>query len=365
MNNTNHKVTIAITGGHLSPAITTIQALLKDNSTIIFFGRKQTFTEKKEPSLEYQLLGNKENLIFYELSNSRFKNKNVLEKIISTFPIFIGICQAAFLLKKHRVKKIISFGGYLSVPVCLAGFFLKIPIYIHEQTVSPGLANNFLGFFAKKIFLTFPESKVNFSSKKTVLIGNPMLERLQIKKRPEWHKMDNKPIVLVIGGSSGSHSINLLIEKFISELTNKFLVIHQTGDNQFNDFERLINKERVGYKVIKFLSPYELNYFYEKASLLVCRTGANTFFEIIYNQIPAVLIPLPWSSNNEQLLQAKILEKNNVARIFFQDKPATSFLETVYDVYNQKVFLKENFKNLTNYAKLIISGKQFIEKLED
>ena len=108
-----------------------------------------------------------------------------VSSLISFIRIPLGFIQAFFIINKYRPDKIMSFGGYLALPIVFWGFIFRIPIFTHEQTIKPGLANKLIGFFSKKIFVSFDEVKNNFPANKTYVSGNPV--------KPSIFKIRDKP----------------------------------------------------------------------------------------------------------------------------------------------------------------------------
>lgn len=354
---------IAITGGHLAPALALIEAYTKKGKEIIFFGRKHAFSDKTDISLEYQLLSAYPKLKFYILETARFNFKLLSFKFLSEILLFYkALWQSFKILKRERPQLLFSFGGYLSVPVAIAAYFLKIPIYLHEQTIAPGIANRFIARYAKKIFVSFKAAQRYFPQQKTIFSGNPLASRFLKTKIPSWYKKQNKTTILILGGSSGSHSINLIIEKCLPQLTAKYQIIHQTGVNRYGDFERLNKLKSANYTPVKFFTPEEVAYFIKKAALVITRSGANTFFLLLHYKKPCILIPLPWAANNEQLLHAKILAEHNVGKIFPQDTAPQQLPKIVAKMLERGSFYANNYQSLKDYA-YNISGQQLIEKI--
>jgi len=238
-----------------------------------------------------------------------------------------------------------------------------IKIRLHEQTVSPGRANCLLAHLAEKVFVTFGESFCFFPKKKTEVSGIVLRKDYQLRAKPTYFNRQRRPLILVMGGSTGSHSINLLVETLLPKLTLQFQVVHQTGENEFNDYQRLKKQETAWYKPVKYLMPKEIGYYYHEASLIISRSGANTFFELIILQKPAILIPLPWAANNEQKQQAQILEKAKCAYLFDQSDSAVNLYTLISKAYKQKDKLKNNYQNLKNYAQLIKPAEIFVKQI--
>jgi len=348
---------IIITGGHLSPALSVIDEITVSHkeTEIIFVGRKYVSGKDKSPTLEYKEITKRE-IKFYHLNAGRLTHVASLSSLINFLKTPVGFIQALNIVKAEKPNLILSFGGYLALPVAFAAFLLKIPVYSHEQTISPGLANKIIDKFANKIFISFEESQHFFSGKKTVLTGNPVKTSvLKIINKP-FNIEKNKFVLYVTGGSLGSHSINDHIQKILRELLKKYIVIHQTGNvKNYNDFEKLKNfKARLppeiknNYYLVEHFSEDELGYIYSLADLVVSRAGANTFFELIFLKKPTIFIPLPWAANQEQLKQALIFQNAGTSEIFNQSEDSQKLFLLIEKVINNLDKYKNNFNNLIN-----------------
>jgi UDP-N-acetylglucosamine--N-acetylmuramyl-(pentapeptide) pyrophosphoryl-undecaprenol N-acetylglucosamine transferase len=356
---------IVIVGGHFSPALSVIQNL--GNNEIYYFGRKHVFEGDKAISFEYQEI-TKLGIPFFALKTARLQRKFSRHTIPSFGKLPLGFLQSFLLLKKIKPDVVVSFGGYLSIPVGFAAYALKIPLVIHEQTFDAGFANKILSRFAKKICISWETSEKYFPKEKIILTGNPI--RKEILENSEDLKMDNKlPLIYITGGSAGSHIINSIVAKTVNKLSKKYFVFHQTGDSQkFKDYDLLLKvKENLdkmcqkNYVLKKFLSPKDSAMLIKSADLVIGRSGANTVTELIYLKKPAILIPITYSQKNEQLKNAQFMKDFGLAEIINEN------------LLNEKVFLEKInyiFDNIKNYRaeKNILfenSAQKIVKVLED
>lgn len=357
---TTQKNTIAIIGGHFAPALAAVEGAREEDLDILFFGRKHAFSQQTDTSLEYRTIHDIPRVTWYDIESGRSTSGSPFGILSSAFSTLKATVRAATILAGKRPKCILGFGSYLSVPVCIAGWLLRIPIVIHEQTVVPGRANLLLQFFASKILVTFPQTARSFSKNKVTVSGIPMTETQA--KQPTWFKNSNNPMLLIMGGSAGSHSINIRIEELVNRLSKDFVVVHQTGDNHYEDFQRLQKIQSARYFPREFLSSSELRYLLEKAEIVVTRTGANTFFLLTQTRNPVVMIPLPWSIRNEQLELSKILEDAHVGIAYSQSEQATELYSIIREVFLRKEEFKKNYDSLNSYRKLVVSGREIVKK---
>jgi UDP-N-acetylglucosamine--N-acetylmuramyl-(pentapeptide) pyrophosphoryl-undecaprenol N-acetylglucosamine transferase len=305
------KKKIIFCGGHHTSSLPLIDSLLEDgNYNLVFIGRKKAFKDDKNDSLEFLDIS-KRKLKFYDLNTGKFYGRNPL----NILKIIVGFFHAFYLLLKERPNLIVSFGGYIAVPIVLAGFILRIKIITHEQTVVTGLGNKFIGIFADKILLTWPNSLKYFNSKKAEVIGLPLRKSL-FQKPKETFDINNKlPTIFITCGKTGSHIINEFVLSNLSDLLKNFNIIHQAGDysvtNDYQNlkfvYDNLDKKDKGKYHLFKFMFDEEVLAAFSGSDFVVSRSGAHTIYEIIHFQKKSILIPIPWVSFNEQYLNAKIV----------------------------------------------------------
>lgn len=246
------------------------------------------------------------------------------------------------LLKKEKPDVILSFGGYISVPVCVAAYLLRIPFFLHEQTIRPGTANIRLARLATKVMVSFRQTAHYFEKDKVIVTGNPL--RKNIVQNISSAKFSHlaPPIILVQGGNLGSHSINTHIFELLPQLVTKYSVIHQVGNvKEFGDWERaqethlsLPDELKQRYFPVHHLTTGEMSEAYARADMVVSRSGASTITELIALKKPAVLIPLPWSAHGEQLAHAELLSQGGAAELFHQDTPSAQLLSCIQKIMN-------------------------------
>lgn len=361
---------IIITGGHLTPALAVIELMEKCEWEVIFIGRKYAFEGEKTLSAEYRIT-RKLGLPFISLTSGRWQRNLTRHTFFSLLKIPIGFFQSFYWLIKLHPHLILSFGGYLALPVAMAGWFLGIPVVTHEQAVNPGLANQIINFFAKKVAVSWPETLEKIKGKKIILTGNPIRKEIFAQTpnpKPQIPKND-LPLIYITGGSTGSHAINEVIKNILPQLLEKYNVIHQCGDSQeYKDYEKLLKiKDQLPplfknrYFVVKYLDFLEIGSVLKKADLVVGRSGANTITELAALGKPAILIPLPWAGQNEQFENAKILEKAGIA-VILEQKNLTG--ETLYNNINTLSQNLEQYKKNGRKAKELVDLKA-AEKILD
>lgn len=342
------KIKIVLTGGHHNSALSVGLELKRNNYDIYWFGHKHTMWREKSISLEYKEI-TKAKIPFIEIKTGKFfRTFNPLQWL----KIFSGFCQSLFYLVKIKPRLIVSFGGYISFPVILAAKVLGIDFIIHEQTAKAGLANQITSRWAKKVLLTWPSSQKFFPQAKTKIIGLPLGQNLPPKKLPALPFTQNLPVVLITGGKQGSAIINRIIEKNLTNFLNRYNLVHQTGGIlKTGDFVRLLAKKRTlpvqlqkRYYLKKFFYHEEMIRLLKLANLVVSRSGAHITYELAHLAKPAILIPLPWSYNNEQQANAKLLGDQGMVLILNQKDLSTLTLE------KQLTYLFSHYKRFRKNA---------------
>jgi len=330
---------LIITGGHLTPALAVVQQLQKRGVTDIhWIGCKYTIWGDRESSAEYKVITQLK-LPFYSLQAG---------KIYRTFnPIKLahvpwGFVQAFWYLLKVRPDAIISFGGYLAVPVAFWGRILGKLVVTHEQTITVGLANKAIGFFSHRVFLTWPQSKKFFREDKTQVVGLPLRSEIFAVRKDHpllCPPLSCWPVVYITGGNQGSHTFNLCVWEILDKLLARTVVVHQTGSNSiYRDYQQALGiKESLNpgkssrYFVYDYVDEKDIGAVFFRANVVVSRAGASTVFELAALGKPAVLVPI----RNEQGRNAEILEKAGLAQIIKQSDLTSSLLyQAIINVIN-------------------------------
>ncbi len=317
----------------MTPALALIEEIKKNQEDweIHYFGRKYALEKQKTFSYEYQLFSKNKEVVFHRLITGKLKRKFRLETIISLFKIPFGFLQSFYYLIKIRPQRVVSFGGFLSVPVVFNSWLLGIPSYTHEQTSTLGLANKINSFFVKRVAVSFPQVKKLVPKNKGVLTGNLIAESVYKSVPSEESRLyktvasADRPILFITGGKTGSRIINQTIEKALPQLKDNFFIIHQIGlDKQQTP------KRENRYWAIRFIDNKYFGWTIKNSDLVISRSGANIIFYLASFKQPAILIPIPWASQNEQYNNADFLRDTGLAKILKQsDLTADSLVELI------------------------------------
>lgn len=316
------KVIIAAAGtaGHINPGLAIANKIKKEepNSEIIFIGTNRGLENDLVPRAGYKL----EQIEAYGLGKNLYKN----------FKTFKGIFQAKKIIEQFKPDIVIGAGGYICGPVIIAAHIKKIPTVLHESNAFPGKAVKLLAGMTDTILISFEEARQKISKvKKIVLTGTPIksIEKLTETRKKEilseFGLNEQKPLVLIFGGSQGAKKINEAVIELLSKNQEiNYQIVLSAGGKQYNEvMEMMQNKgidisESRNIRIFPYI--YNMPELEQVADILVCRSGATTIAEISAIGKPAIFVPLPNVSNDHQTYNAKVLENIGAARIIKNDE---------------------------------------------
>ncbi len=329
------------TAGHVSGNMALVPELKKNNYEIEYIG-----TEK---GIEKDIVSSDQYIKYHSISAGKLRRCFSLDNVKDVFRVIKGIKEASVLIKKIKPDIVFSKGGYVTVPVVIAAHRKKIPVIIHESDITPGLANKISSKFADKICTTFPETTKMFPRDKSICTGSPIRYELFAGSAEAGKKIcgftDNKPVIIVMGGSLGATTINKLIRECVKELCIKYNVIHICGkggtDTHYNGIQ--------GYKQFEYVKE-ELCHLMATADIAVSRAGSNAIFEFLALQKPMLLIPLPkGESRGDQVLNAQSFEKSGFAITANQNElDGKKLYDLIEKLYEQKKQLNINIQKSEN-----------------
>jgi UDP-N-acetylglucosamine--N-acetylmuramyl-(pentapeptide) pyrophosphoryl-undecaprenol N-acetylglucosamine transferase len=360
---------ILVTGGHLTPALAFLDYALSKGNEIIFVGRSHSSDSHGIKSRE-EIESTNRGVIFEQIDSIKLHRHNKFKSLKELPKLLLSLKRAKNIIKSHQPDIIVSFGGYLAVPIVLVAKMQNIPIFTHEQTKHIGLANRLIIKYADVVGVSWKNTKIRSKNKEVVLTGNPIRKQIKSKpKKPSWVK-SSQPIIYVTGGNQGSLIINQMIQRLISKLTKQYYVIHQCGgfgsDNYVEKLkktkEKLPKIRREKYLFKEWFSANEVSWILDNAMCVISRSGANTITEIIYKNTPSILIPLPYASQNEQFFNAKILSDQDAGIIIPQSKLTNELLlNSINDIQKNNQKYKSNIKHLKET--LIVNAEENIYKI--
>lgn len=299
------------TAGHVTPNIALMPALKEAGYEIAYIGSYQ--------GMEKGLI-EAQGISYYGISSGKLRRYFDWKNFSDPLKVLKGYRQAIRLMKKLKPNVVFSKGGFVSVPVVLAAKHCHIPAIIHESDITPGLANRIAIRGAKKVCCNFPETIKYLPEGKAVLTGSPIRQELlsgdSKKARRLCHFDDSsKPVLLVVGGSSGSKIINDTIRSILPELLKTYQVVHLCGKG---NLDRSL-KEQTGYAQLEYARE-ELSDLFALADLVISRAGANSICELLALHKPNILIPLSAAaSRGDQILNAKSFEKQGFSYVIEEE----------------------------------------------
>ena len=291
-------------GGHVIPALTIHDHLKNDYDVMISTDLRG-----------YKYLDNDNNKIF--LVDTPRLDRLILIPF-SILVVFFLTFKSLFLFKREKINILISTGGYMSLPLCLAAKILKIKIFLLEPNMIIGRANKLFLNFCKKI-ICYDANVINFPKKfiNKLVVSTPLL-RKRYYERDNNLKLDKIFTIIVIGGSQGAQIFDELLHKTFIKIAKirTLKVIHQTKEKNINFLKNLYSKNDVENIVFEF--DQNLDKLLNQADLCITRAGASSLAEIASLKIPFIAIPLPTSKDNHQFQNAKYYENKNCCWIIDQ-----------------------------------------------
>lgn len=328
---------IVLTGGHAATtAVATIEEILrrKKNWELIWIGARRALEGKDIQTIDVEIFP-KMGVSFRGINAGRLQRKFSFWTIPSILRIPLGFVETFFILRSIKPNLILSFGGYVSFPVVFWARVFGIPVILHEQTAAAGRSNRFSSAFASKIALARGESKKFFPKAKCVVTGNPVMTQI-CEIRPKT-QIGNPPVLLTMGGSRGAQFINDLLFSALDKIIKTFRIIHLTG---LPDYEKALGMRaklpkhlQANYEIYSRVDPLQIDGVYKRADIILSRAGANSVSEIMITKIPSILVPIPFTYENEQMKNAQLAEEFGIAKILEQkDASNEKFLEVLQDI---------------------------------
>ncbi|MBI3231595.1 MAG: UDP-N-acetylglucosamine--N-acetylmuramyl-(pentapeptide) pyrophosphoryl-undecaprenol N-acetylglucosamine transferase [Candidatus Doudnabacteria bacterium] len=290
--------------------------------------------KKLQPKTHFLLIGShngpEENMVraagleFQAITTGKWRRYFSLQNLLAPFLVFYGFFQACSILKSFRPECVFGTGSFVQVPIIWAAWLFRIPCVVHQQDVYPSLANKLCEFFVSRITVSFEKSLTDFSSglglfykkkqpEKVVLIGNPFREELRSKTRAQalgyFNLRPDMPVLLVLGGGTGSEFINKLILQALPELSRVVQIIHSQGNRGLN------SPDCKNYFVYNFID--RMDYAYAAADIVLCRAGMSTLTELSNLGKLSIIIPLP---DTHQEYNAFLMRQLKSALVFRQSE---------------------------------------------
>lgn len=327
------------TAGHVTPNIALIPYLREAGFEIEYMGSYDGIEKRLIEDIK---------IPYYGIDSGKLRRYMSVKNFTDPAHILKGRHEAAKYMKEKKPDIVFSKGGFVSVPVISAAAASHIPVVIHESDLTPGLANKLSIPKAEKICYNFPETKKYLPEGKSVYTGLPVRRELfegNAKKGYDFCGFaQDKPLIVVIGGSLGSLVVNEAVRKILPELLKDFYVAHICGKGKTDESMADIQ----GYRQFEYLNE-ELPDLFAAADIVISRAGANVIYEIAALKKPSILIPLDTNaSRGDQILNAESFKKRGFSEVL---REAELTDESLLDKIN------ETEKNKDIYIKALSDAK--------
>jgi UDP-N-acetylglucosamine--N-acetylmuramyl-(pentapeptide) pyrophosphoryl-undecaprenol N-acetylglucosamine transferase len=317
------------TGGHIFPALTVAEELRRRDpeGAILFTGTVAGLEQDLVPRHGYELK---------LIQVGGLIGKGILTKLKTLLQLPLAYLESRKILREFRPDLVIGYGAYASGPILVAAHHKKIPILLVEPNAIPGFTNRMALKYAVSVAVPYEDKDRVFQGKAKVT-GNPVrpIRAREVKKE--------KFTIGIFGGSQGARAINETIVDLLPKLAEKreaIHVIHQTGKAGFEPIREQYQQIAPFYEVTPFI--YDVEEFYNRCDLLICRSGAITLAEITALGKPAILVPLPTAAHNHQEQNARRLMDAGAARMILQkDLTAESLFAVINELFESPEKLKK------------------------
>ena len=298
------------TAGHVTPNLALLPHLKEKGCTVNYIGSYE--------GIEKGLIETA-GIPYHGISSGKLRRYFDVKNFSDPLKVMKGFFEARRILKKLKPDIVFSKGGFVSVPVVLAAKTRRIPCIIHESDITPGLANRICIPMAKKVCANFPETMKYLPEDKAVLTGTPIREELF--KGSKIAGLDfcgftaNKPVIMVVGGSTGAVALNEAVRDLLPTLLRDYQIIHLCGKGKaVQEHENC-----KGYRQFEYVSK-EMKDLFAAADLVISRAGANSICELLALRKPHILIPLSAAaSRGDQILNAESFEHQGFSYVLKEE----------------------------------------------
>ena len=357
------------TGGHIYPALSVLEEIKKDKKNeYLYIGTKNRMENDLIPGMGIPYEG----VEIYGLSKT-----DVIRNIKNIKCIKSSYNKCLKIMDEFKPDAVIAFGGYVTLPVCLAAKKRKIKVFLHEQNMLPGKTNIFLSRKVDAVFVSFKDGKRRLKCKNIIYTGNPVSQRaVECKK---YNKTDlgfskDKKLIIIVMGSLGSTSVNEKLLDFLRTYEREDAeILFITGKKSYAE----LNNNLIVPKSTKIVPFFDnLPSLMKSADLIISRAGASTIAEIMATKTPSILIPSPYVANNHQYYNALDLVNKKISLMIEEkDLNKESLIEAIDEMFSDEVMneVKENLREIKDInsstiimdeIKKILKGKDEKKKEE-
>ncbi|MBQ8204575.1 MAG: undecaprenyldiphospho-muramoylpentapeptide beta-N-acetylglucosaminyltransferase [Alistipes sp.] len=341
------------TGGHIYPAVAVAEALKRhygDEVEILFVGAEGKMEMEKIPALGYNIVG---------LPVAGLQRRFTLANLALPFKVAASVRRAKRVIREFQADIVVGFGGYASAPILWAAQRLGVPTVIQEQNSYAGLTNKLLSKRAKRICVSYDNMGRFFPEERIVMTGNPLRGRFSATGADRSEALahygfnDELPVVLVVGGSLGTRTLNEMMKAWVGNLDGvaPVQVIWQTGkyyEREMQEFLRSHPTKNIWQGA--FIE--RMDYAYAAADVVLSRSGACTVSELCLVAKPTIFVPSPNVSEDHQTKNAMALVEQGAAEIVRDSEAVERGMHLAVELSRNGRRLEELSSNI---AKLAIS----------
>ncbi len=315
------------TAGHVIPHLA-VYPYIKDSFDKFYYIGSYDGIEKQLISGKFE---------YFAVPTAKLKRTLTFDNFKILPNLLMGIKRSEDILKKLKPTLVFSKGGYVSVPVILAANKLKIPVVTHESDYTLGLANKIVAKKCDYVLTSFENA--GRSLKNNLFTGAPVREFALNKAvaLKYFGFSGTKPILLIVGGSSGSQAINNAITDLLPDILQKYDLLHICG------YGKTTEKSK-GYYKTGYLD--DMSLAYSVSDVCLSRAGAGACFELMSLNIPTLFIPLSKkASRGDQILNAKYFLNKGMCNLLYEENLSKKYLLNQIDkTYNEKNYYINNMK---------------------
>lgn len=282
------------TGGHVFPGLAVASFLKQKGVSVSWIGTETGLESSCVPAAD---------IPFHVIHAKNLRGKGWRRLVTAPYMVLKSLFEALAILKKNSPDVVLSMGGYVSGPVGLAAWLLRIPLIVHEQNAIFGFTNRILSLFATKVLVAFQNDSKHLNY---IHAGNPIREDIRsLALKEKSQRNEARFNLLIIGGSLGALAINQLLPEALALIpdSERPAVWHQTGPLHFEMTQKMYSDAKIDVKLVPFIQ--DMASAYEWADVLIARAGAMTLAEVTALGLPSILIPFPYAVDDHQTANAQ------------------------------------------------------------
>ena len=352
------------TGGHIYPAVAVAEALQRrygNDVEILFVGAEGKMEMEKVPALGYDIVG---------LPILGIQRQFTWKNLTVPFRLIGSVLKARKVIRRFRPDAVVGFGGYASGPVLWTAQQMGVPTVIQEQNSFAGVANKILARKAKRICVAYDGMERFFAADKIVMTGNPLRGTfgrgvVERSKALEYYGFSAElPVVLVVGGSLGTRTLNNMMKAWVASLDGEapVQVIWQTGKFYEREMREFLAKHPTK-NIWQGAFIERMDYAYEAADLVISRSGACTVSELCLVGKPTLFVPSPNVAEDHQTKNAMALVEKGAATMVRDSEAVECAIKEALALLADSERLSELAKNIEKLA-IADSADRIVAEIE-